>query len=101
MILIGLTVALHLGAGTRRALPWLVAAFVLYLTAIIVTMAVNVPLNDAMKAAGDPNHIGDLAKVRRDFNEARWSAWNLVRTVTSTAAFGILVGVAVGYSRRR
>ena len=100
LILIGLTVALHLGASDRKALPWLIAAFVLYLAAIVITMAVNVPLNDALKRAGDPSHIADLAKVRRDFNEARWSAWNLVRTVTSTAAFGILVGVAVGYSRR-
>lgn len=100
LILIGLTVALHLGAGTRKALPWLIAAFVLYLAAVVITLAVNVPLNDSLKAAGDPDHIRDLAKVRRDFNEALWSAWHLVRTLTSTAAFGILVGVAVTFSRR-
>ena len=58
-------------------------------------MAVNVPLNDALRAAGDPARIGDLAQVRQHFNEARWSAWNLVRTVTSTAAFGCLIGAAM------
>ncbi len=96
LILIGVTAALHLGAESRGVLAWLIAAFVLYLVAIIITMAVNVPLNDALKAAGDPDRIGDLAKVRRDFDEARWSAWNLVRTITSTIAFCILVGIAVG-----
>jgi len=63
--------------------------------AVVITMAVNVPLNDALRAAGDPARIGDLAQVRQHFNEARWSAWNLVRTVTSTAAFGCLIGAAM------
>jgi uncharacterized membrane protein len=92
LILIGTAAALHFGAGRRAALPWLIAAFVLYLIAVIITMAVNVPLNDAIKAAGDPNHI-NVAKVRADFHEARWAAWNYVRTITSTTAFVILVSV--------
>src|SRR2546430_1476525 len=49
------------------ALPWVAAALGLYLVAVIVTMAVNVPLNNALKAAGDPNHIPDLAHVRQQF----------------------------------
>jgi len=44
---------------------------------VIITMAVNVPLNDALRVAGDPARIGDLAAVRQHFHEARWSAWNL------------------------
>lgn len=59
------------------------------------------PLNDALKAAGDPGRIGDLAEVRQRFSEARWSAWNLVRTVTSTAAFGCLIGAAMTYRGTR
>ena len=46
------------------ALPLIAAAFGLYLVAVIITVAVNVPLNDAIKAAGDPAHI-DVAQVRR------------------------------------
>jgi len=95
LILTGLAAALHLSGDKRTLLPWIGAAFVLYLIAVVITMAVNVPLNDALKAAGDPARIGDLAAVRRHFGEAKWSAWNLVRTLTSTAAFGCLIVAAM------
>ncbi len=74
----------------RRLLPWVLAALVLYLAVFAITVAVNVPLNDAIKAAGDPDGIADLAAVRERFDEARWTAWNLVRTLATTAAFGCL-----------
>ena len=77
------------------ALPWIVAAAVLYLVGAVITMVVNVPLNDAIKAAGDPDRIADLAAVRADFHEARWVAWNLVRTLTTTVAFGCLTWALV------
>ena len=86
----------HLG---RDALPWILAALVLYLVAVVITMAVNVPLNDAIKAAGDPDRIGDLAAVRERFDETRWAAWNLVRVATSVGAFGCLAWALVVYSR--
>jgi len=95
LVLTGLAAALHFSADRRNLLPWIGAAFALYLIAVIITMAVNVPLNDGLKAAGDPARIGDIAAVRRHFRESRWSAWNLVRTVTSTAAFGSLVAAAM------
>jgi uncharacterized membrane protein len=95
LILTGLAGLLYIGESDRGALPWIVVAFVLYLVTVVITMTVNVPLNDAMKAAGEPDTIGDLAKVRRDFNEARWVAFNLVRTLLSTAAFGCLVAAVM------
>jgi len=70
------------------------AAFGLYLVAVIITIAVNVPLNDAIKAAGDPARI-DVTQVRAQFNEARWAAWNLVRVATSVPAFGLLAWALV------
>jgi uncharacterized membrane protein len=72
---------------------------VLYLVAFAITIAVNVPLNDGIKAAGDPDGIADLAAVRTRFNEARWRSWNLVRVVTSTAAFGLLAWALVLYGQ--
>jgi uncharacterized membrane protein len=90
--------ALLLNLG-HSALPWIAVACALYLAAFVVTIAVNVPLNDALKAAGDPDHIGDLAGVRERFDEARWAAWNLVRVVTSTAAFGLLCWALVVHGR--
>ncbi len=86
----GAAVLLHLPRDARGPLPWLVVALVLYLVAFGITIAVNVPLNDALKAAGDPGTIADPAAVRRRFDEARWAAWNLVRTITTTLAFGSL-----------
>ena len=101
LLLSGVAAAQHLGASTQSTLPWIIAAFVLYLIVVVITLAVNVPLNDAVKAAGEPDHIGNLAEVRRSFNEAKWSAWNLVRTITTTVAFGILLGVLVADGRPR
>jgi uncharacterized membrane protein len=73
----------------EKALPWIAVAFVLYLITVIITVSVNVPMNDAIKAAGDPNTI-DVAAVRAAFDEGRWRAFNLVRVVLNTAAFGLL-----------
>jgi uncharacterized membrane protein len=101
LVLTGLAAVLHLGGDKRNVLPWIGAAFVLYLVAVVITLAVNVPLNDTIKAAGDPARIGDLAAVRRHFDEARWSAWNLVRTLTSTAAFGCLIAAAMMHRSAR
>jgi uncharacterized membrane protein len=71
---------------------------VLYLAVVAITLAVNVPLNDAVKAAGDPDRI-DVAAVRAAFDEVRWATWNLVRVVLSCAAFGCLTVALVAYGR--
>jgi uncharacterized membrane protein len=86
-------VAVIANRGTP-ALPPIAAAFGLYLVAVVITIAVNVPLNDTIKVAGDPAHI-DVAQVRAQFNEARWAAWNLVRVATSVPAFGLLAWALV------
>jgi uncharacterized membrane protein len=101
LVLTGLAAALHLGADERSVLPWTASAFVLYLTAVVITLAVNVPRNDAIKAAGPPERIGDLAGVRARFGEAGWAAWNLVRTLASTVAFGCLAWALVVYGGLR
>jgi uncharacterized membrane protein len=73
----------------RDPFPWVAAALVLYLIAFIVTLAINVPLNDAIKASG----------VRADLHEARWAAFNLVRTLPSAGAFVCLAWSLVIYGR--
>ena len=83
----------------RDGLPWIAAALVLYLVAFAITIAINVPLNNGIKAAGDPDRIADLAAVRARFNEARWASWNLVRVVASTIAFGLLAWALVLHGR--
>ncbi|MGH3739949.1 MAG: anthrone oxygenase family protein [Micromonosporaceae bacterium] len=82
-----------IGASGGRTRPgvllWTGVGFVSHLATIVITVTVNVPLNNALKAAGDPDQI-DLAQVRRAFDEPKWIAWNLVRVVLSLAAFGCL-----------
>lgn len=91
--------ALSFGEDGRSALPWLIAATVLYLLVLIITFAINVPLNDALRAAGAPDTITDLAAVRERFDEAKWVRWNVVRAVASTGAFGALIWSLVLHGR--
>ena len=86
----------HLG---RPTLPSIAAALVLYLATFAITMVVNVPRNDAIKAAGTPDRIADLAAVRARFDEARWRTWNLVRAVASSAALALLAWALVLHGR--
>lgn len=89
---------LHVGADVRSVLPWTLAATACYLIVVIITVRINVPLNDAIKAAGDPARI-DVATVREQFNEALWARWNVVRTVLNLAALGCLTWATVIYGR--
>jgi uncharacterized membrane protein len=59
LIFTALGVALSFGEDRRDVLPWALTAFVLFLPVVLFTLRVNVPLNDAIKAAGDPDRIGD------------------------------------------
>jgi uncharacterized membrane protein len=95
LVFTGIAAALHLGEDFRSVLPWIVVAFVLYLAVVVITAAVNLPLNDGIKAAGDPDGIADLAGVRERFNEARWVSWNLFRALATTIAFGCLAWALV------
>lgn len=99
LIFTGLAAVLHLAEEARDAVPWITTAFVLYLAVVIATVTVNVPLNDGIKAAGDPDQINDLAAVRSDFHEVRWVRSNLVRTVLTLAAFACLLWALVESGR--
>jgi uncharacterized membrane protein len=90
-----LAAGLHVG---EDPLPWILAALVLYLVTFVLTMRVNVPLNDALKAAGDPDQI-DVAAARARFGEDRWARFNVVRTVASTVALGCLAWALVEFGR--
>ncbi|HEY3895263.1 MAG TPA: anthrone oxygenase family protein [Pseudonocardiaceae bacterium] len=93
-----LAAALHLTADRRSVLPWIAAALALYLVALVITIGINIPLNDALAAAGSPNQIADLAAVRGGFEQV-WVRWNVVRAVAATAAFGCLTWTLVLYGR--
>ncbi|MGH3312453.1 MAG: DUF1772 domain-containing protein [Streptomyces sp.] len=76
-------------AGWGTALPWTVAALVLYVAVLVVTMSVNVPLNNALEAGDPPDASAELTALRARF-ESPWTRWNLIRTVLNAAAFACL-----------
>jgi uncharacterized membrane protein len=98
LILTGTAAALFVGDDEGSVWPWVAIALVLYLAAFVMTMRVHVPLNNEIKAAGDPDRIADLAAVRERF-EDRWVRWNIIRAVVCTAAFACLVWALVEYGR--
>jgi uncharacterized membrane protein len=83
-LLAAVAAILHLHSGP--ALWWIVAGFACLLATIVITAAVNIPMNNALDAGGDA-----YAQVRAQF-EVPWVRWNIVRAVASFAGFGCLVG---------
>lgn len=90
---------LYLGSNEGSVAPWVLAALALYVVVFVITMTINVPLNDDLKAAGDPDRIANLAAVRDAFHEGRWAAWNVVRAIATTVAFGCLLRALVLHGR--
>jgi uncharacterized membrane protein len=89
LVLAGVAVWLQRGSGAGGALGWTIAALVAYGVSLLITMAVNVPLNERLAAAGDPATIADPAAVRERFENA-WVAWNVARALAATAAVACL-----------
>jgi uncharacterized membrane protein len=87
------------GDGGGSVAPWIIAALALYAVVFVITVTVHVPLNDELKAAGDPDRIADLAAAREAFHEDRWVAWNVVRAIATTVAFGCLLWALVVHGR--
>ena len=78
-------VAIFLNLGSP-ALPWVIAGAVFLVAMLVITGAVNVPMNNALM-----NGQTNYAELRAAF-EASWVKWNIVRALAATAGFGCLVG---------
>ncbi|MFJ9612183.1 DUF1772 domain-containing protein [Kitasatospora sp. NPDC101176] len=85
-------------AGRRQAALWAAGATLLYVVALMVTMGVNIPLNNQLAAAGDPAKITDFASVRDKF-EGTWVASNMLRTLLCTAGLAALTRALVLHGR--
>ncbi|WP_158629239.1 DUF1772 domain-containing protein [Roseitalea porphyridii] len=81
--------ALAYQAGEPRQAAWMaLAALVYILLAALPTAIINVPMNEAL-ADVEPDNV-DAAAVWTAYAD-RWTAWNTVRTVTSTLAMAAAV----------
>ncbi|GAB1819951.1 anthrone oxygenase family protein [Herbidospora sp. RD11066] len=85
---------LLLSSGQRAAAVLIFAGAAVYvLGAFIPTMIVNVPLNNALVAAGDITDPARAAQVWAAF-APKWAPWNHLRTVASCAGL-LLTGAAL------
>jgi uncharacterized membrane protein len=99
LVLSGIAAVLYLRDDDHSVLPWVVAAFGLYLAAVVITMAIHEPLNEKIRDAGDPDSITNPEAVRDALNETRWVAWHIVRTIATIAAFVCLAWALVLHGR--
>jgi uncharacterized membrane protein len=74
-------------SDNRPLLICIAIGLALNVASLIITSAVNVPLNSQLATAGST--ATDVAGLRRQF-EAPWITWNLVRALANTAATAIL-----------
>jgi uncharacterized membrane protein len=87
-------------SGQAKTAGWIIAGLALYTAMVVITFAVHIPLNEDLKDAGDPARIENLAEVRDDF-VTPWVAWDIVRTLATTAAFAALTWALVLSGRMR
>jgi uncharacterized membrane protein len=75
---------------------WLIAlASALYVGGgFLITVVVNVPLNEELARVVGDTPAGELARARVAY-EGPWNFWNGVRTVFSFLAFVALVGACL------
>lgn len=97
LLLTGLAAVLCRRQEQRQVLVWVVVALVCYLAVWVITF--GVPLNGELKTPGELDSDADFAAVRAQFDEAKWAAWNSVRALASTIAFGCLTWALVTHSR--
>ncbi|MFC7621689.1 anthrone oxygenase family protein [Microlunatus sp. GCM10028923] len=99
LLLTGIAWAALAGTRRRHLWPWLITALVLDLVGIMITMAANEPLNQAIRYAGDPHQLADPGAVRAAFQEQTWTVLNHVRAVGTVLATGCLGWALVLFGR--
>ncbi|AUH63206.1 anthrone oxygenase family protein [Paracoccus zhejiangensis] len=72
-------------ASGAAALAFAAAAVVYTLGGLILTLAVNVPMNEALAQVTIPQDRAEAAAIWADYSP-RWQVWNQVRTVASGLA---------------
>jgi uncharacterized membrane protein len=85
-----LTALLHIREWRQpKALLILGSALIYTSGALILTMQINVPLNEWLAAQGPPALMPDPGAIRVQY-EHDWVFWNLVRSIVSCLAFAMM-----------
>lgn len=88
--LAGAALALHWGAG-RPLVAAIVAGLALQVASVVITVAGNIPLNEALDREGLVT--GAAATAARTAFEASWNRLHLARTIASVGSF-VAFGIA-------
>jgi uncharacterized membrane protein len=75
------TLALQWSGGRTAAFWWLLAGFLLMVAALVITLAVEVPIDNQIETWTVATLPGDWRSI-----QARWELWHTIRTFTSIAA---------------
>ncbi|MCX0241637.1 MULTISPECIES: anthrone oxygenase family protein [Streptomyces] len=82
----GLAAFLEFRRGRKTIALWAGLAAVLYLVVLMLTMGVEIPLNNQLADLGNPAKIHDFSLV--DKFKGTWETVNIFRTLLNTAALG-------------
>lgn len=92
MLMLTAFVAIH-QERTRSAALFAAGAAVYFIGAFLVTVLINVPMNEALATVPVPTDRADAAQIWKDYS-APWQIWNTTRTLVSGLAL-ILTGLAI------
>ncbi|MFE9564972.1 anthrone oxygenase family protein [Streptomyces sp. NPDC006487] len=84
-------------AGRRAVALWAAVAAAAYLVVLVVTFAVNIPLNNELADLGDAAKLTDFSVVEKF--KGTWETANIVRTLLCAAALTALARALLLYGR--
>ncbi|GGH53894.1 DUF1772 domain-containing protein [Frigidibacter albus] len=103
----GTPVALGAAAGLllmrghlRSAAAFAVGAGVYLCFGLVLTMMVNVPMNEALAMVAVPADVESAGVIWREYS-GPWQVWNQIRTVASGAAFLLALSGVMMVGRER
>lgn len=88
-VVLGVTAGVMRFNGHKPPAFWFAAAGAVYLAfGLILTLTVNVPMNEALAATVIPDEAETAREIWQDYS-GRWQFWNQVRTIASGIALAL------------
>lgn len=85
--------------GLQRGALWIGAGGLVYaVLGMGLTMAINVPMNEALGRTPVPDEVEKAREIWQAYS-GRWQIWNITRTITSGVAFVMIAWGAMVASR--
>lgn len=88
------------GRQRRSAAAFAAAAIVYFCLGLVLTMSVNVPMNEALAKVVIPDDVENARAIWQGYS-GPWQVWNQIRTAASGVAFLLAVSGLLMMERRR